>query len=470
MFFKTTSTFLLHYIILPRSKDKDTARREFILNILLVSIIILTFVAFGQNLFFYFTSTPYHGLLPVFTFAFFSFFCILLILSRLKKSKIAATIFIAFLFLTTFYTSARWGADVPQVLLLYALIIVMSGILIDTKSIFTATALTGVTFITISYLQINHIYRPDLYWKKQAYNLADTIVRYITLLIIALISWLFNIEGEKALKRARVSEAALKKQRDLLEVTVEKRTQELKQLQAEKIAQLYRFVEFGRLASGLFHDLANPLNLVSLNLNQLSSQAEEISGNQLDERKVLLHRATIGLKKLEDFVKTARKQMQSHELRKRFSVTDEIQDVIDMFHYKAKEENIQIHLDKTSSITLYGNQLKFNQVITNLISNAIDSYEHLKRKKEKKIEITAQKLKYTIQLTVQDYGEGIEKKYLDKIFEPFFTTKSFDSNTGIGLSICKYIIDKEFNGTINVETGKENGTLFTILIPLRKGK
>src|SRR5207245_1034752 len=128
-------------------------------------------------------------------------------------------------------------------------------ILINSRFAFILTSLIGANLFALSFMQMHHVYAPRLYWKHQEYNLADGIVRYITLTIIALVSWLFNREMETALIRAQLSEKALREQRDLLEIKVEERTQELKQTQVEKLTQLYRFAEFGKISSGLFHDL-----------------------------------------------------------------------------------------------------------------------------------------------------------------------------------------------------------------------
>ena len=95
------------------------------------------------------------------------------------------------------------------------------------------------------------------------------LVTIVILEIIVLVSWLSNKEIEKALKRAKRSEIALKKERDGLEIEVERRTEELKKAQLEKLTIFYRFSNYGRIAAGLFHDIANPLTQVSLSLSRI---------------------------------------------------------------------------------------------------------------------------------------------------------------------------------------------------------
>ena len=72
-------------------------------------------------------------------------------------------------------------------------------------------------------------------------------------------------------------------------------------------------------------------------------------------------------------------------------------------------------------------------------------------------------------IKIQDDGEGIEEKELNKIFDPFYSTKPVGEGTGLGLSISYGIVEKH-NGSILVESEAGKGTTFTIKIPAEKGK
>src|SRR5204862_2776099 len=116
------------------------------------------------------------------------------------------------------------GVDIPQSILTYALIIVMSGILISSRSAFFMSSLVALTIMTIGYLQQEKFIIVSSSWRKDVESLTDSLVIIATFYVIFIVSWLSNRETEKALKRARASEKALKQQRDLLEVKVEERT------------------------------------------------------------------------------------------------------------------------------------------------------------------------------------------------------------------------------------------------------
>lgn len=458
--------FLYKLLILPKSGNIDEARREFILNILLVGTIILATAGLVENLVYYFLDYldlyHYMGIDPLIGFLFVVTFCAFLFLSRNGKAKLVSIILISFLFLSAFYTSFVWGADVPQALLIYALIIVMSGILVSTRLAFLSTVIIALILTAISVAQINSIYRPSVSWKSKMFSLGDTWVAVTTLIFLGLISWLFNREIERALKRAWKSEKALRKERDMLEIKVEKRTEQLKLAQLEKIGQLYRFAEFGRSASGIFHDLVNPLNLVSLNLNRLN---RGIKYPELSKAETALQKAIIGTKQLEGFINAARRQMKSEGILQRFSIQDEIRLAIQMLEYRAKTTHVRINLISNQKIHMLGNPFKFNQLISNLVSNAIDAYEKSKRT-QKIIEIRVSRVKEMIKVEVQDWGSGITEENLSKIFDPLFTTKSFEKGTGIGLTISKDIAEKDFKGKIAVKSG-ETGSTFTVEFPIK---
>lgn len=458
---------LINRVIYPRSTDKDKARREFILNILLVGLLILTATGFLINLLHPFLYPSSEGQNPFITGSILIFILILLVLSRLGRSQIAALIFIWMLFVVGCYMAYYWGADLPALLLFFAMLIVMSGILIDAKFAFTISVLSGGSIIFFSYLEIAHILEPHVQWKKEMIHMVDSVVFVIILEIIAVVSWLSNREMEIALKRARASEAAVKRQRDNLEVLVAKRTKELRQSQAEKLSQLYHFAEFGKMASGLFHDLANPLALVSLNLDRLRRQSKNIDQQKISDTKIMLQRALSGTHRLEKFIQAARKQIQNQDVLQLFSLKEEVDQSIQVLGYKARKMHVTIERRFLNDIRFYGNPVRFNQLVTNLVSNAIDSYENVSDK-NRKVEIRIAELHNEIRLEIQDWGSGIEKKNLDHIFEPLFTTKPQDKGMGIGLSISRDTVRKYLKGTIQVESNKNSGTKFIVTFPIVK--
>lgn len=465
---------LLSSLLAPKSKDKDLARREFILNILLFgalfSSFILTSVAWGTKIYKAHIGAVYDGVDAKIVFIVFIIFILGYIFSRKGKYIFVAHALIWICFTITIYTSIRWGAETPEALLGFVLIIVMAGILIHSRFAFLLTGIISFILLLLTQLQFVGFLSFDKTWRNSLPDLGDAITYVSTLGIIALVSWLFNRESEKTLKRVQRSEAALRRQRNHLEVVVEKRARELRQTQAEKIAQLYRFAEFGRSASGLMHDLSNPLTLISLSLHRLRKNDGKEGSIHMSEAKTLLSRALSGTKRLELFLQAARRQIQNQKCRQPFLLNHEIRTALRMLDYRARKAQIRLTLRIVRDTKIVGNPIKFNQLVTNLVSNAIDAYVGLRRN-DKRIEVRLDREKKGIcRLDVQDWGSGIRKNVLPRIYEPLFTTKPLNKGVGIGLSLCKDTVEKEMGGTISVITKIGKGSTFTVLFPVKKAR
>jgi len=454
--------FLFKFIE-PRSKNEDLRRREFILNILLLGALILSAaITIRAQIDLITRGTAYKGISPEIPLIIFLTFLALYFFSRAGFFIPVAYAFIGICFVSTTYTVYNWGVDVPQGLLTYALIIIMSGVLIGTRFASVTTLTISLILILFTYLQAKSIITLDSYWKSTKVEMNDTVTVVFTFGVMMLVCYLYNREIKRALYRVRRSETALKKERDLLEIKVEKRTRQLRQAQLEKMFQLYRFAEFGRLASGLFHDLVNPLTDISLNLERLN----------IKETSSFLKRAVSGTKRMENFVKVARKQIQKQETKINFSLLDEIDQAIQILSHRAKEKRVEIHFQCPNNLEIYGNPLRFHQLVTNLLSNGIDAYEKTKQSKRKRqVLVELKEADSIVRLSVQDWGCGIPPKHLGKLFDPFFTTKSIEKGTGLGLCICKDIVEKDFKGSINVQSkqGKNKGTTFLVEFPIKQG-
>lgn len=386
-------------------------------------------------------------------------FLTLFLITRYSYFRIASYGIVILYFILASYAAAAFGTLFIQAWLLYTLVVVMAFTLIGIKAGLITSILTSLTIAILDYLHTIQAIQPNLHWttRPAGTSLVTSIFLFMT---IALLSWLATREIERSLKRVLDSEAALKRERDSLEVKVAERTKELQQTQAERTAQLYRFAAFGRIASGILHDLINPLTTVSLSLEELKTRRRQSPD---------LERAIEGTDRMQRFIKSLRQQLQDHEEKRLFLLTDEIEQAIDILAYKAKKRNVRVVTDVAQDITISGSPIKFQQVITNLISNAIDAYSGMPAKDKRFVTIKAQTQRTTVLLTVHDTGCGIPKESLTTIFEPFYTTKRAEAGTGIGLSIAKEFIESDFKGSIEVHSNPKDGTTFTVILPGKRG-
>lgn len=277
-------------------------------------------------------------------------------------------------------------------------------------------------------------------------------------LVIRWLGWLIDQSPSQIIRSERPATVDLAYDHYQLEAMIAARTRQLEQTQAEHYRQLYHFAAFGRLASGVFHDIANPLTAVSLSLEEMQEQKPSED----------LIRAIEATRRMQRSIEAARRQIQQQEQRQLFSVNQEIEESLAILKYKLIKRHVAIEYAAEVGITTFGNALKFQQIITNIISNAIDAYDQSERPiKERRIVLKLQTINKTIEVTVKDWGIGIAPTEQDKIFEPFFTTKNTDRGTGIGLSFAKEMLELDFNGRISVLSRVNRGTTFLLQLPIQ---
>lgn len=457
----------LKKIVKPRSNSEDDKRREFILNVILLGSILLSgsvtlltlFRSLAQGQF-----STYMGSSAILELVILGIFLFLYFLSRLRLAKVASAILLLLYFFPVTLSLYSWGFDLPQGILIYSLIIVCAGILISSTFAYITTAICAFVVLAGCYLYKSGVISSASIWRQKDFEWADAIVFAVTFFIIAIVSWLSNREIEKSLKRAHQSEKQLKVERDLLEVKVEERTKEIKKIQLEKMEQLSHFAEIGGLASGIFHDLLNPLTAVSLILEKLKLSTNEMTGSKKN-----IEQAIRSTKHIERLMNSLRNQINLQEIQRPFSPSRVANEVLPILSYKAKLAKVQIRIiEPGEKIEIYGNPLKFHQSIANLISNAIDAYDKSKSV-NKEVELRFRKNNHSVSIEVEDRGDGISGESEKMIFDPFFTTKRADEGMGLGLAITKSIIEKDFRGTISVNSKPNLGTTFIINIPVDNG-
>ena len=128
-----------------------------------------------------------------------------------------------------------------------------------------------------------------------------------------------------------------------------------------------------------------------------------------------------------------------------------------------QEENINIKFDILKDLEVFGIKNELTQVLLNLINNSKDAFIQ-KNIEQKEITIKTYLKDDFIYLEYLDNAQGLSKELFDRIFEPYFTTKHQSSGTGLGLFICKIIIENSFGGQIMHENSQD-GLKFIIKFP-----
>ncbi len=473
----TVSFFLKGYIhivykklIEPRKTDEEERRVEFILNVILLgTAIFLTFLECLLLVYRFiwpiYYNIPYSGVSIVLFSTIYLLSLSFIWMSRSGYVKLASYCLIAFYFIGTTYSAFIWGPYLYQVILTYTLLIVIGSILLSARVGFFLTVLIGLANIVSSILHLNGFVTFNETWKDTPVQLSDAVKFSVTYGMIMLISWLSNREIAKSLSRAHASEHALRERNESLEIIVEERTRALRVAQEEKVAQLSHFAEFGKLSSGIFHDLINPLSVAALHIERLGTS----SSVDVAEAKIYVDRAVSASRRMETLLGSVRKQIAVDKSESDFLLDKEIREALSLLSYKAMQAKVSIRFKARRSIRMWGNTAKFHQIITNLVSNAIDACDDPKIPQEQRVVSVILRKQYASAfITIKDKGCGIPSEYIDKIFDPFFTTKAQHKGMGLGLATTKACVEKDFHGTISVKSQPNEGTIFTILLPLNK--
>jgi PAS domain S-box-containing protein len=231
----------------------------------------------------------------------------------------------------------------------------------------------------------------------------------------------------------------------------------------EEILRMDRLVSLGKLASGIAHELRNPLAGIKTTAQALG---EEMSGD--DSRREYLHRITKEIDRLNDLLKTFFSFAKPQNLNlAHCHIKDIINEIIPFLIKEIADKGIRfietyhpqlpkIKVDKT----------QMHQVFLNLFLNAIQAMPNGGELKIEATPRTSDPLKGLkqnfVRVVISDTGRGIPSQIVHKIFDPFFTTKP--KGIGLGLSITYQII-KKHGGTIKVESEWERGTSFVINLP-----
>ena len=438
----------------PRSKQQEFRHREFMINVLLCGLAIVTAFKVGMAI----VADLELGLDQeedslLLNGIFLVLILIIWRLSRRGQRQVAAYSLLGLLCLEAMRLTLSWSFELPVAELMYAVVIVTAGIILTARSSLIFTGITSLLLLGISYAQVTGYLQPHTYWVQKDFQMSDTFGYIAILCVIALVTWMTNREVSHSLARAYASEAALAKERDNLEVLVADRTRELLESQLLRNVELERFAEFGRVSATLLHEVANPLTAASLNLELFDGTESRT-----------IARARKNLQQLERYVYAARQQLKSQGKLETFSVRNEFKRLSLVMEPIAIKNGVRISFESANNYKLFGDPVKFNQLLANLISNAIDAYENiLTNEAQKTVQIKVKNSTKFLKLSIVDWGNGISQEAIPCLFNAFYTTKySTDRGTGIGLTMVKRVVEEDFAGSIKVSSCSKNGTRFEI--------
>jgi two-component system, sporulation sensor kinase E len=240
----------------------------------------------------------------------------------------------------------------------------------------------------------------------------------------------------------------------LVDIT-EKKEREIKLRQAESLAALTT------LTAGVAHEIKNPLASIDIHIQLLRKEIVKLEGESKKNMENLLVIVKEEIDRLnsivQDFLFAVKPMNMNHS---RENINEILKDMIDFLQYELKEAGISISLELEENLPdVFIDPKYLKQALLNVIKNSIEALESGGEIRLK----TEEAPDGDVLIHIKDNGQGIPENIMGKIFEPYFTTRKF--GTGLGLVIV-YKIIKELGGDIKVASKENEGTMFSIKLPV----
>lgn len=234
-------------------------------------------------------------------------------------------------------------------------------------------------------------------------------------------------------------------------------------LTARKLAITERMASLGTLAATVAHEMNNPLTYVGINAQLISDGLQAPSPDVADLRQ-LASEVIEGTTRVVDLVEALR-TFSRVEVAPTTGGAVDVNEVLDQALVLVgpqlkRAARFERHAEKTPSVQ--GDASRLAQVFVNLLANAAQATEGVR---DGVVRATTRRLGDVVEVAIEDTGPGLSELAMRRLFEPFFTTKPAGKGTGLGLAVCKEIIDA-LGGSIGAENLPTGGARFWVRLPL----
>lgn len=357
------------------------------------------------------------------------FFNLMLFFIQKGLFELPAFLIIALLLLILFKATLFFGVDFYVVDIMYPIIILITGILIEVEFAIFVCLFISSTFFLIFFLQSNEFIIIDVSWKTSLPLFPSTLIVLMGYVMMVFLVYFSFKEFET-------------------------RTKKLKKIQLKRLLDLAPILELGKLSTGLIYEIRSHLSVISIVLQ--NAQTDKNIVKDLD----LAVEAVEQIDKLSNLGFCGLSNKSELEV---FNLNLEIKNIISLFKNKSKKQKIKIIFEPNQNYQLYADRMKLNKVLMSLILNAIESYEKIKSN-DKNIFIKLVKKPRNLLIKVKDYGVGINKADLPLIFTPYFTSKDRAKSLGLSLYASQNTMIKTYKTKIRVESIFAAGSTFTLYI------
>ena len=308
-------------------------------------------------------------------------------------------------------------------------------------------------------------WRLTRYHKVVDYTLVIDIIIVMGIIFLLMIYYQrklknFNQELEKSVAQKTKE---LRQINDSLEINVQEKVNELLQKDEILTAQSKQAV-MGEMISMIAHQWRQPLNTIALKISNI--QLQEMISHSVTKEQLLdvIKEINKTIQYLSTTIDNFRTYFQPNKNTTQISLKTLLEKTLGFIDARLEKENIQIEMQNFEDVSLNTYSSELIQVILNILNNAIDAYIENRYVSDKIIVISSQKVDSHVKILIEDRAGGIKPDVMKQLFEPYFSTKE-KNGTGLGLYMSKMILEKQFDGTINVNS-RAGRTTFIIEIPI----
>ena len=240
-------------------------------------------------------------------------------------------------------------------------------------------------------------------------------------------------------------------------VTTLEHTEEERERAVRAACQSERLAAIGQLAAGIGHEINNPL----MNVMSLANLVEESLSNDQAAIKNDIALLKKEGKRCANIVQGVLSFAREKEpCLSQFDMAELLKETLELLNHRIESSNIKLEVETEKNLFMVGDVNLLQQVMVNIILNAIQASSD-----RSTLKISASSDTEQIHIRVRDSGVGIKEKDFSKIFDPFFTTKAEGEGTGLGLSLS-YGIIKHHKGNLSIKNNQNLGVTVSIDLPI----
>ena len=231
----------------------------------------------------------------------------------------------------------------------------------------------------------------------------------------------------------------------------------------QRITQVSRLATLGEMASGISHELNQPLAAIA-NYAQAGVRLLSASPPQLEDIREALQQIAEQALRAGDIIRRFRSLARHRALTlEAADLNAVIREIEPLTHADARSSGVRIHIDLAPDLPLASvDRIQMQQVLLNLLRNSIDALESLPSGQREVIISTAHGVDGELQLAVADNGPGVPESMRERLFMPFATTK--EHGTGLGLVVSRSIVEAH-HGRLEYRDNPPRGARFLVTLP-----